>query len=207
MLQMILFSLSVCADAFAASFAYGAAGIRIPLRSALVIAGVGSGFLAAAVWGAGLLTGALDPALCAAAGAWLLIALGLFSLGGAALRGWLRRGGREREIRFQVAGVQVLAEICLDETRADRDNSRTLSPKEALLLAVPLSADSLGAGFGLGLFGARPLALLAVSLLLGLALIEGAHRLGSKLAGRFQGGLTWLSGAILVLLGALRLWM
>ena len=51
------------------------------------------------------------------------------------------------------------------------------------------------------------LALLAVSLLLGLALIGGAHRLGSKLAGRFQGGLTWLSGAILVLLGALRLWM
>ena len=106
-----------------------------------------------------------------------------------------------------MAGVQVLAEICLDETRADRDNSRTLSPKEALLLAIPLSADSLGAGFGLGLFGARPLALLAVSLLLGLALIEGAHRLGTKLAGRFQGGLTWLSGAILVLLGALRLWM
>lgn len=204
-IQILLFSVSICTDAFVASLAYGAGGIRIPLRSAAVIGGVGSCVLGVAVAGSGLIARILPPGVPAALGAILLLLIGAVTLCESTVKRYLEKRQQKKRLRFKLAGIQFMLEVYLDETRADRDQSKALSAKEALYLAAALSVDSLGAGLGLGLLSVPLLPLMGVAFLLGCAAVLGGHWLGGrvqKISGR---DLSWLSGAILILLGALRL--
>ena len=88
----------------------------------------------------------------------------------------------------------------LDETKADCDSSKTLSSKEAVTLALALSADSLASGFGAGLGGANIIRIALISLAVGLASIVAGSFFGQKAACK-KPRLSWLSGAILIILG------
>ena len=195
--------LALSLDAFFASLAYGAGEIRLPGKSALVVALCCSGVLAAGTWAGGLwqpLAGGLHW-LCA----FLLAALGSCKICDSLLKSWVRKWGGRGEMRFRLWSFRCILCLYADPSRADADGSRSLSPREGLLLGAALSLDGAAAGVGAGLGGMDPRLLFLFSLLATLTLLGLGHFLGRRMGKRGEREVGWCSGLLLLLLAFFRL--
>ena len=201
-----LLILSLVLDAFAAAFACGAKGIRIPFLPALAIGAAGTFFLALST-SASLL---FRPLLPEEAAKWvsfgILFSIGVFSVFQSALKERLRRAERgERNLRFKLAGISFAVRVYLDETRADLDASKKLSVREALFLGAVLSLDSCGIGFGNGFSSRGSGFLLLFSIIAHPAAVLIGQALGKRLSGRLPGAFSAAGGGILILLALFKL--
>lgn len=192
-------------DTLFACVAYGAQRIRMPLGSRAVVAAVGSGFM-----GLSLLLGRLlDYLLPDGSIQWIgflaLMVMGCLNLFEHLIKGTLKRFTHDGQtVRFHCFDLSFVLKVYIDNTKADLDQSKRLSPGEALLLALPLSADSLITGLSLTSAWPFSLLLLAFSFLCGML----AAALGNWAGCRIGGGrrdLSWLGGVILILLAIAKL--
>ena len=110
-----------------------------------------------------------------------------------------------KEWRFSLFSLQFILNIYADPPEADRDASKTLSSAEAASLAVAMSLDGLAVGFGAGMGNASPVLVLLFSLLLTAAAVMGGSALGNRVAARLRHDLSWVGGALLLLLAAIKL--
>ena len=200
LIQDLMLVSAVSVDALIAAFSYGAGRIRIPAYSAFIISFICSLILTASIILSSLLGGMIPDRLCRAAGAGLLTVMGTVSLFQNMLKNALRKRQGEGGLKFSFFNIDFVICVYLDETKADCDSSKTLSSKEAVTLALALSADSLASGFGAGLGGANIIRIALISLAVGLASIVAGSFFGQKAACK-KPRLSWLSGAILIILG------
>ncbi|MGM9613392.1 MAG: manganese efflux pump [Butyricicoccus sp.] len=190
-------------DALLACLALGAQGIRVEPRSRWVIAGVGAGCLALSFCCSGLLRALLPATLFhyISCGALFIIALlCLFEEGCKRLSA--RLAAHAAPFTFRLHGLRVVLQIYAETAQADADRSGTLSPSEALLLALPLSLDSLLTGLSIEATPGKACALLALSCGCGLAAAAGGERLGRRL-GHAAGQSANLVSGLLLLMAAL----
>ena len=200
--EQLIFAAALALDALATSVSYGLERIRVGVWQSVVVAAFGSGVLALAMLSSGLIGELVGETVCDVGSCALLIVLGAFTL----IRGLLNRPDKPPLHRFQghIGAVRIVLEICIDQTKADQDGSKTLSTGEALWLAAALSLDAFGAGLGWGANG-------SVLVTAGLAFLCTflAMLLGCRVGGRFQRKrplrLGWLTGAVLLVLGGTRL--
>ena len=153
MLEAILICIAVCADAFAAGYAYGIKGMRIGLIPAFMIGLTGAVFLGASLWAAGAVSGLLSHRLCSTLSAAILILIAMKSL----------------------ADAQP-------SPNCDVPGSGDITLGSSLVLAAALSVDSLGVGFGAGVT-MRPVCKLfaaALCLLLGMSSVLLGRFLGVR---------------------------
>ena len=101
---------------------------------------------------------------------------------------------KRKKLSFEYSGISFVLDIYLDETKADADNSKLLSLKEALYLAVALSIDSLASGFALGISIVQPLPVLVIS-----------SFLGSRVLSLKECRLSWVSGVLFLILAFSRI--
>ena len=201
---ILVFALSI--DALVASFAYGSQRIKIPVRSVLTLSLICSGILALALYLGTQAANYIDDRLIGGLSFAILFGLGLMRICDSSLKTWIRRrGDRGHQINFSAFNLKFVLQVYADPNMADVDASRILSPREALALAVALSLDSIAAGLGAGLLGAGiPLAAGLMAILTAIAVVAGCS-LGRKLARRLTADISWLSGALLILLAVLNL--
>ncbi|MCD7730413.1 MAG: manganese efflux pump [Oscillospiraceae bacterium] len=187
MLKTLLLIFAVSIDGFAAAMGLGAAGIKVPLRSSAVISLIGTLFLTVPVCFADVVGDFIPEALCRIISSSILVILGILNL----FHGAIKRAAEKRNSSEQIR-------LYFDGTAADRDNSKTISCREALALSVALSADSLvtGVSAGLGQLSAAPLALLAFGI--GFLSIEAGTVLGRHMVSAHNVNLQWLCGLILI---------
>lgn len=201
---MITSALSM--DAFVASFAYGSNKIKIPILSVQVI-----NIICSSILGISLLSGTLlrqyipqtlTPAICFA----FLFILGLMKLLDSVTKSIIRKNTDfKKKIRFSMFNLKFILSLYADPEKADVDASSVISPAEAASLAVALSIDGLAVGFGAALGNVSGIAVFLCSLVIGtLAIITGCF-LGNKIAGKIPFNLSWLSGALLIVLAFLKL--
>lgn len=200
LLQDIMLVLAVSLDALIAAFSFGSGNIRIPPRSALTISIICSAVLTVSMLLSSLLGSVIPDNLCRAAGAGILTIMGTISLFQNMLKSALRKRQGEGGLSFRFFNIDFVICVYLDETKADCDCSKELSAKEAVTLALALSADSLASGFGAGLGNSNIIRIAAASLVAGLAAIALGGFIGKKVSCR-KPELSWLSGVILILLG------
>lgn len=205
-LQALLLVTALSTDIFVACFAYGTRNIRIPFSSLSVLAGVCTGLLALSLLAGTLLRPVLPSALTAGIRFSILALLGLLRLCDSAIKAFIRRHRTlRREWRFSLSGLRFILHIYADPEQADTDQSRSLSPAEAAPLAVAMSLDGLAVGFGAGM-GEAPVALIVLFSLVGSALaVKAGCALGNRIAARFHTELSWVSGALLLLLAFMKL--
>ena len=190
MIKALLLVIAVCTDCFAASLGIGSAGIRIPIRSAVIISLVGTVSLSVSVAFAGALKLAVPEQLCSLISFLLLLGLGLFNL--------FQNFWRDILCRRTKKGDPV--RMFFDGASADTDNSKSISAKEALVLSAALSADSVVTGISAGL-GSISLPLLsAMTFAIGLLSVTCGERLGRKIVSSLNINLGWLCGAVLIVL-------
>lgn len=195
MIKSLLLVTAVSIDGFAAAVGIGSAGIKIPLRSAVIISAVGTLFLCVSAAFAGVVKPFVPAELCSRLSFLLLMGLGLFNLFQNFFRNVLSRRGTKK-------GNPAM--MFFDGASADTDNSKSISAKEALVLSAALSADSVVTGVGAGLGGISLPLLSALTFGAGLLSITCGERLGRKIVSTLRINLGWLCGAILIALAFLR---
>lgn len=181
-------------DTLAASFSYGVRGIRIPPLSAAVMRLIGFLMLAASLGVSDFLREKIPAGWAKGIGFVLLFGMGAWKLW-EYVQGKLQK--RTDEHRF--------LSVIQDCTKADADESKTLSVKEAVLLTTALSLDTLAAGVGAGLCEGEPLLILVFSFFAEAAALHLGCFLGCRLSEKKTADFSWLSGAVLMLLALARL--
>lgn len=201
-----LLVVAVSVDAFVASFSYGINCIRIPLSSCFVVDLICSGTLfLSMLFGTAL--GSLLPA------GWIhifcfgiLFLLGLVKLFDSMIKTWIaKRKHASKQLSFHLFSLHMILQIYADATEADCDSSRVLSLPEAAGLAVALSFDSIAAGVGAGMHSGSIWITFGLALLAGFLAVFCGERLGKRLSHRIKWDLSWLSGALLIILAFCKL--
>ncbi|HJD24223.1 MAG TPA: manganese efflux pump [Firmicutes bacterium] len=205
-LAVFLLVTAVSADAFAASFAYGMGGIRIPAASLAVITGISTAMLLLSLLLGGVLRPFLPPGLTRALASGILLLLGLAKLFDCSLKVFLRRHTTVRR-EWKVAGFELrfILNVYANPEEADSDHSRSLSPREAAPLAAALSLDGLAAGFGAGLAAVSFPVVALLSLGIGALSVLLGSSLGRKAAQKLPFDLSWLGGVLLLALAVMKL--
>lgn len=198
--QECLFVCALCLDTFFTACSYGISKIRIPLHSGLLISGIGAAMLLLSLLCSHWLSLWIPASWCQYGGVLILAALG----GGTICRSISARTHHHTMPQQSDPPSHFLA-VCLDAESADADHSKHICPKEAVLLAVALSLDSLAGGLGAGLEQLHPWRTAGVCFLIGSAAVLSGQKIGKRLTPRTPGDYSWISGCLLLLLALLRL--
>lgn len=205
-IESLLIVTALSIDAFLSGFSYGTNQIRIPFLSVFVISMICSLILAISLLFGAILKPWLPIELTAALCFLLLFGLGVTKIFDSTVKAFIRRHAAfEKKIHFSVSHFGFILNIYADPEVADRDHSRVLSTSEASCLALALSLDSLAVGFSAGLSQANPILLITFSLLFNILAITLGFLIGNHLSKNSQLDLSWLGGAILILIAILKL--
>lgn len=197
MLNEVILALIVSFDTYLVAAAYCNSGIRIPPASAAVINLTG-----AAVLGLSLLlsdiAGCFIPAeLCRTLGLIVLTSIGVITVFKSLVRILVRRLSRKGELSLRTGSSGLVIKLYLDDTAADIDNSKTLSPAEAAALALASSLDSAATGLSCGFCGISPLRTALFTFAAGFAAIAAGSLTGRKISAS-ERDLSWLGGILLI---------
>lgn len=205
MLIALLLVSSLCIDSFVASIAYGASGIKIPIKSALIINTISTLTLAVSLLIGSVIKNFLPDGLPQALGFIILFFLGVYRLFEFFFKRYIKkRSTAVCPLKFKAFDFNFVLQVYADETIADFDKSNSLSPKEAVYLALALSLDSLAVGFGSSMGGINFTLTLVLCFAMGVALVSLGEFLGRKCSERFHVELSWLSGVLLIILAFIR---
>ena len=204
--QAAAIAASISIDALAVSFAYGCKKIKMPAVSLLVI-----NFICTAVIGLSFLFGlALVPLMPAGLATGLsfviLFTIGVVKLFDSITKSIIRKyTGLRKQINLSVFNLKLVMHIYADPEAADADVSKSISAKEATVLAVSLSLDGFAVGLGAAMMGVNGWLLVAATLCMGfIALLLGSW-LGNKAEEKLPFSLSWLAGVILICIAFLQL--
>ena len=199
--SLLIFLTAVSLDSLTAGFSYGTKKVRIEILSLLLLACVPSVFITAA-GSIGSLIGSLFPA-----GVLPLLSFSiLFVIGGAKLLESLIRHlakkhpGLIESRGCKIKQINIIFTVYLSPEEANRTDLQVLSAKEALLLSLALSLDSVLAGMAFTASAIPWLTLLLSAILFHLLLFLAGYTLGRLLSRVLHIDLSWLSGLCLLLL-------
>lgn len=189
-------------DTLFACMAYGVKKIKIPFLSAAVIAAVGMVLLETSVL-LRQVTGLLfPPHIIRYFGFAVLIVMGMLNLFQSLLK---YLSGKDRAFTFNIADFSLVLHVCIDETQADLDASKTLSVREAFFLALTLSADSLLTGYSISVPFFPALLLGLFSFGMGLLAVLVGTTAGRRLCKGKGCNLSWLSGLLLIVIAFMKI--
>ncbi len=205
-LESVLFVTALSTDALIASLAYGSNKIKIPLESILVISFLCTGILGLSLLGGTFLKPFLPEEFIKGISFTILFFLGIMKLLDNIVKALIDKHTLiHKQIKFSMLNLNFILNIYADPKEADIDESKTLSPAEAMSLGIALSFDSLAAGVGAALGNINVVSIILSSLLLSMLSIKVGELLGNKLSDKVPFRLSWLSGIILIILAIIRI--
>jgi len=116
-----------------------------------------------------------------------------------------RHSNLNKQLNGSIFNLKFVLHLYASPTDADTDASHSISPAEAVLLAVSLSLDGLAVGFGAAMAGVNGLVVVAWSLATNVLFLGAGHLLGRTLTKKTALNLSWLGGAALIALAFSRL--
>jgi len=199
--EAVILASALSLDAFVASFAYGSKNITIPFKSVQIINFICSGITGLSFLAGGLLKHYVPHQLTVVLSFIILFVLGMIKLLDSTTKSIIRKYNHiHKEIAFSLFHFKFILNLYANPEDADVDNSKTLSSVEAASLATALSLDGITVGLGAALANINGLAVFICSLLTNMAAILLGSLIGRNMAGKTQFNLSWLSGAILLIL-------
>lgn len=206
MVQSLILVLSLCIDTFVTSIVYSSNKIKIPVVSGLIIDTICSLFLAISLFFGYLIKDFIPINIASTISFLLLLILGVYRLFEAFFKNLIKKYyDKGSPLTFKIFEFKFILQIYADEVKADLDESKILSPKEAFFLAVALSLDSLTVGFGCSLGTVNYLATVLLSFLVGALLLVLGGYVGKNISKNYNLNLSWLSGVFLIILAFIRI--
>ncbi len=191
----ITFSLSI--DTFVCSFAYGVNKIKIPLKSVFTINFVCCVAMAISVFAGNLLANYIPLNVTTWISFACLVLIGLIKLFAPIVKNSIKKRCEKKESKMLL--------ILTDNTTADKNKNKVLSPLEAVSLAFALSIDSLAVGFSAVVGCGSGYELILAEFITDFIAINLGAFIGKKVFKNVKLNLSWLSGVILIVLAVVRL--
>lgn len=196
---------AISLDLFFVCLSYSIRKIKIPAASITVLSGISTLYLAASAAAGLFLRHLLSGSIFTYFGFALLLCMGCLNLLDEPIQNACR-SLKTRKIHLRLAKVNLVLEIYMDKTKADQDNSKSLTPSEAVFLALPLSLDCFVTGLSICFTRQTlpiylPYMFLITVLFCSLGIFLGTKL--QKLPGKFNSSI--LSGIILIALAFCRL--
>ncbi len=197
MLQELILALIVSIDTYLVAAAYCNSGIRIPLTSAAVINLTGAAVLGISLLLSDIAGNFIPAGLCRTLGLIVLTSIGVITVFKSLVRILVRRLSKNGGLSLRTGSSGLVIKLYLDDTAADIDDSKTLSPAEAAALALASSLDSAATGLSSGTFGISPLRTALFTFIAGFAAIAAGNVTGKKISSSDR-DLSWLGGVLLI---------
>ena len=185
---LVIFSL----DTLFVSISYSIKNIKISLKSTLLISLICLFSLLISLFITNNFKHILNQDIGKIISSIILLILGLYNL-------------FQDKIKKNLKSKNKIIEIYLDETKADLDDSKNISYKEALLLSTILSLDSLLGGISIGFMKYNLFYIIILSFFLNILLIICGNLIGKKLGNVCNFNISYLSGIILLLISILKI--
>ncbi|MCL1934912.1 MAG: sporulation membrane protein YtaF [Defluviitaleaceae bacterium] len=183
-------------DAFVISISYGASKIIIPKKSILVINFVGSFILFISLYfGFFLRNFITNPDIFSSI---ILFGLGASKIFDGTIKNLIKKNQIRKKIKFSIFSINFILTIYANPKEADIDESRYISPKEAIALGVVLALDNLAAGIGAGLI-LNPINVAILSFLIDPIFIFFGLKIGKKIS-KIDFDLSFVSGIVFIIL-------
>ena len=198
---LILFLTAVSIDSLTAGLTYGAGRVHIKLPAYLILICVPSAFIAAANRVGSYIFLFLPESVLPFLSFFLLMLIGLSKLSESLIRTMARRHpSLVRNWGCKIKEIHIIFTVYLSPENANQEDLQILSPKEALLLSLALSLDSVLAGMAFST-GTIPLAaLFLLAALFNLLLFSFGYSLGHLISHVLHVDLSWISGLFLIFL-------
>ncbi len=208
LVNSILIALAISLDCFVASFGYGLSKIKIPFRSLLVITFVTTFMLGVSILLGWLLAGLIDIEISKWISFSILLAIGLFKLFNELIKCFLSKlVKRERPVRFKLLNFRFMVKVYTDNSKADADDNKVISPIEAMLLSFILSVDQIGVGLSHGMTSSMPYILILLNILTCVFSVYLGSFIGKKVSRIIKINLSWVSGFMLIVLAVIGLFI
>ena len=198
MSQELILAFIVSIDTYLVAAAYCNSGITIPLTSAAVINLTGAGVLGISLLVSDIAVSFIPAGICRTLGLIVLTSIGVLTVFKSLVRILIRRLSENGELSLRTGSSGLVIKLYLDDTAADIDDSKTLSPTEAAALALASSLDSAATGLSSGSFGISPLRTALFTFIAGFAAIAAGNITGKKISSADH-DLSWLGGIMLIL--------
>ncbi|MBQ6998201.1 MAG: sporulation membrane protein YtaF [Clostridia bacterium] len=197
---------AISVDALIAALSYGAENIRIPFKSTLIIHIISIGCIWISVVFGQYVSQYIPSNITKIISAIILFALGLTKLFDGIIKNALRKTENyKKDIHFSLKSLKFILSVYADPKSADADRSKTLSPKEAAVLAVTLSADSFPIGIGLGICSYPVICIIFLAVAADEFALRLGQFLGMKTAANPHIDISWIGGALLIAMSIFKL--
>ncbi len=205
-LEALLLVIALTADTFAASFAYGTNKIKIPMSSTLIINGICTLLLTLSLVLGNLLRPILSSDITRIISFTVLFILGISKLFDSTIKAYIRKHNKfEHELHFSILYLRFILNVYADPKIADVNESHSLSPTEALSLAIALSFDGFAVGLGAALVEINVWYVISLSFFLGILVIILGCYFGNLFSRKISMNISWLSGVLLLIIAFLKI--
>ena len=205
-LQAAIISISISIDAFAASFAYGCKKIKMPISSVIIITLICTFTIAVSFIFGVVIADNINEVFLVFLSFSILFLIGLTKLFDSVTKSIIRKYSKfKKEIKLSIFNFKLVMNIYADPEAADVNISKSISPKEATVLAVSLSLDGLAVGLSAAMIGVNGFVLILFTLISGFTSIILGCFLGNKAASKLRFNISWIAGIIFILLAFMQL--
>ncbi|WP_419169327.1 manganese efflux pump [Negativibacillus massiliensis] len=204
--QAFFLVLALSLDTFTAGVALGTQKITVPFRSVLAISLTCSASLWLAISLGGWIGNWISPRTGAVIGCIILVMMGSVRLFDGVIKELLRRCCENKEgMVFYRKNLKIFLQVCVDSAQADFNRSQSLSVPEAISLAAALSVDGLAAGVGAGILDVSHWLIFLIAMLINLFAVHLGCRTGIRFSRKHEQDISWVAGALLIVLGLIKL--
>lgn len=194
---MIASALSI--DSFTAGLAYGSNKIKLPFRSVMIINVVCSSILGIALFAGAFISSYLPHWLTVTVSFTILVIIGIIKLLDSITKSIIRKHSNiSKKFTLSILNFNFILNLYANPEKADLDQSNSLSPYEAVLLAISLSFDGIAIGLGAGIIQVNVLAVILWSLITDALFLMCGHVVGTKIAQKLPFNISWISGIVLI---------
>ena len=198
---LILFLTAVSIDSLTAGLTYGTQRVRIKLAAYLILICVPAAFITVANRVGSYIFLFLPKSTLPILSCILLTLIGLSKLSESLIRLLARKHpSLTRNWGCRIKQIHIIFTVYLSPENANREDLQILSPKEALLLSLALSLDSVLVGMAFTTGPITLAALFVLAALFNLLLFSVGYGFGHLISCVLRIDLSWLSGLFLLLL-------
>lgn len=203
-LSVLFFALSSSSDNFIIGLSYGAKKIKINFINNLLVAFISCiGTVTAMLFGK-LFIKLIAPQFTNMFGSLILILFGIFML----FNIYKKNSNNKKELKCENSSVHHYNEMIEHPETVDKDNSKTIEFKEAIILGIILCINNIGLGIGASISGLNIYLTSFSSLIFSIVFIKLGYYFGSiVISSKLASYSEIISAFVIILLGIYELFI
>lgn len=200
-MQTVLLIVALSVDVFLASVACGTEHIKIEKKTALCISAVCSGVLFLSLTLGKLLDGVMKERYTTYLCFFGLLLVGIFKLVEYGIKVYIKKYKFLcKRVKITFSQLNFILSIYNNPVMADKDRSSNMSVTEGIFFALAMSMDGFFGGLGAAFLGINVWWTTLLNFIFGFAAVLAGCFVGKKVALRQDRDLSWIGGALFVLL-------